>query len=58
MGGALPEAELVEVVTAVGLVSGQIVERFNTYDRTSAKAKLAADVGVHGVNLLARKPRS
>ena len=56
MGGALPEAELIEVVAAVGLLGGEIMERFDCYAGTSALDRLAADVGVHGVNLMAHKP--
>jgi arsenite methyltransferase len=56
VGGALPEAELVEVVDLVGLVDGRITERFDCYAGTSSMERLASDVDVHGVNLFARKP--
>jgi hypothetical protein len=41
----------------VGLVDAAIVEHFRCYDGTSAKEKLSTDLDVHGVNLLALKPR-
>lgn len=56
MGGALPEAELIEVTTRVGLVDARITEQFDCYAGTSAKEKLSRDLEVHGVNLFARKP--
>jgi hypothetical protein len=42
----------------VGLTDGKIVERFDCYEGTSAKAKLSQDLFVQGVNFFARKPRS
>jgi hypothetical protein len=39
----------------VGLTNGKIVERFDYYEGTSAKAKLSQDLVVQGVNFLARK---
>jgi arsenite methyltransferase len=56
VGGALPEAEMIEVVELVGLMDGQITERFDCYAGTSSKSRLSADVDVHGANLFARKP--
>ena len=56
MGGALPEAELVAVATEVGLVDCRISRRFDCYEGTSAIDRLSDDVGVHGVNMSARKP--
>jgi len=56
VGGALPEAELIEVTTRVGLVDARITEQFDCYAGTSAKEKLSRDLEVHGVNLFARKP--
>jgi hypothetical protein len=44
------------VTAQVGFVNGAIVERFDCYDGTSAKAKLSRDVYVQGVNFFARKP--
>jgi hypothetical protein len=37
-------------------VEGKIVERFDCYEGTSAKAKLSKDLYVQGVNFFARKP--
>jgi len=42
----------------IGLVDGAIVERFDCYDGTSAKAKLSTDLYVQGVNFFARKPEA
>ena len=41
----------------IGFVDGAIVERFDCDEGTSAKAKLAKDLYVQGVNFFARKPR-
>jgi hypothetical protein len=38
------------------LPDGKIVERFDCYEGTSAKAKLSNDLFVQGVNFFARKP--
>jgi arsenite methyltransferase len=38
------------------LADGKIVERFDCYEGTSAKAKLSKDLFVQGVNFFARKP--
>jgi hypothetical protein len=40
----------------VGFLDGKIIERFDCYDGTSAKTKLAKDLFVQGVNFFARKP--
>lgn len=40
----------------LGFVDGDIVERFDCYEGTSAKARLSKDLHVQGVNFLARKP--
>lgn len=40
----------------IGFVDGAIVERFDCYEGTSAKAKLSQDLYVQGVNFCARKP--
>ena len=40
----------------IGFADGAIVERFNCYEGTSAKAKLSRDLYVRGVNFFARKP--
>ena len=40
----------------IGFADGAIVERFDCYEGTSAKAKLSKDLYVQGVNLFASKP--
>jgi arsenite methyltransferase len=37
-------------------MEGKIVERFDCYEGTSAKAKLSKDLFVQGVNFFACKP--
>jgi arsenite methyltransferase len=56
IGGALAEAELYEIAADVGLTDGKIVERFDCYEDTPAKAKSSKDLFVQGVNFLASKP--
>ena len=58
IGGALPEPELFEIATAVGLADAHITERFDCFRDTSAEAKVSKDLRVHAVNLFARKPRA
>ncbi|MFQ5937570.1 MAG: methyltransferase domain-containing protein [Acidiferrobacterales bacterium] len=55
IGGALPEPELVELARVVGLVDGQVVERFDCFRNTSAEDKVSEDLRVQGVNFLAHK---
>jgi hypothetical protein len=45
-----------EITAQVGLTDSKIMERFDCYDGTSAKAKLSKDLFVQGVNFFARKP--
>ena len=45
-----------QVTAKIGFVDGAIVERFDCYEGTSAKAKLSSDLYVQGVNFFARKP--
>ncbi len=40
----------------MGFGEGKIVERFDCYEGTSAKAKLSKDLYVQGVNFFALKP--
>jgi arsenite methyltransferase len=56
IGGALPEAELYEIIAGVGLTDGEIVERFDCYEGTSVKVKLSKDLYLQGINFFARKP--
>jgi len=44
------------VTASIGFVGGTITERFDCYEGTSAKGKLAKDLYVQGVNFIARKP--
>lgn len=39
-----------------GFADGKIVQRFDCYEGTSAKAKLSKDLYVEGVNFFAQKP--
>ena len=55
MGGALPEAELIEMVTRVGFEQARVTDRFDCIRGTSREA-IARFLGVKGVNLAARKP--
>jgi hypothetical protein len=45
-----------QVTAQIGFVDGAIVERFDCYEGTTAKAKLSKDLYVQGVNFFARKP--
>jgi hypothetical protein len=45
-----------QVTAQIGFVDGAIIERFNCYEGTSAKTKLAKDLHVQGVNFFARTP--
>ena len=47
-----------QITAQLGFVDGAIVERFDCYDGTSAKAKLSTDLYVQGVNFFARKPEA
>jgi hypothetical protein len=44
------------LIKSVGFIDGKIIERFDCYEGTSAKAKLSKDLQVQGVNFFARKP--
>jgi arsenite methyltransferase len=55
IGGALPEAELYHITAQSGFVDGAIVERFDCYAETPAKANLSKDFCLMGVNFFARK---
>ena len=41
----------------IGFIDGKIVERFDCYEGTSAKAKLSKDLHAQGMNFFARKPK-
>jgi len=44
------------VTAQIGFAHAAIVERFDCYEGTSAKARLSEDLYVQGVNFYARKP--
>ena len=58
IGGALPEPELLELVSAAGLVGGRVEARFQSFAGSSAEAKVSADLDIGAVNFSARKPRN
>jgi arsenite methyltransferase len=55
IAGAMVEDELPETAAACGLGHGRIAGQFNCFQGTSAEAKVARDLNVHGVNFYARK---
>jgi arsenite methyltransferase len=55
IGGSLPEPELFEISSAVGLSDGKILERFDCFRNTSAEVKVSKDLYVQAVNFFARK---
>ncbi|HEX3036698.1 MAG TPA: methyltransferase domain-containing protein [Thermodesulfobacteriota bacterium] len=55
IAGALPELELFELSSSVGLSECQILERFDCFKNTSAEVKVSKDLYVQGVNFFARK---
>ncbi|HWP93179.1 MAG TPA: methyltransferase domain-containing protein [Thermodesulfobacteriota bacterium] len=55
IGGSLPEPELFEISSAVGLSDGKILERFDCFKNTSAEVKVSKDLYVQAVNFFARK---
>ena len=55
IGGALPEAELIQAFRDLGLTNVSIVRRFDCFKGTS-KEVMSRKFGVRGVNLYARKP--
>lgn len=57
IGGALPELELFELVSAAGLRDGRIEARFRSFAGSSAEAKVSVDLELGAVNFSARKPR-
>jgi SAM-dependent methyltransferase len=56
IGGALPEPELLELVSAAGLRDGRIEARFHPFAGSSAEAKVSVDLQLGAVNFSARKP--
>lgn len=55
MGGALPEAGLIELATRIGFEQVRVTHRFDCARGTS-RAPIARLFGVSGMNLLAVKP--
>jgi hypothetical protein len=55
IGGALPEPELLSLSAEMGLQEGRIHARFESFDGTTAEAKLSRDLKVQAVNFSARK---
>jgi hypothetical protein len=55
VGGALPEAELVNLVTLIGFEQARVTHRFDCVGGTS-REQIARWFGVTGMNLHAVKP--
>jgi ubiquinone/menaquinone biosynthesis C-methylase UbiE len=55
VGGAMVEPELHELAASAGLNGGRVIRRFNCFYNTTAEAKVAKDLFIHGVNFYARK---
>jgi SAM-dependent methyltransferase len=58
IGGALPEPELLELVSQAGLCNGRIEARFQSFAGSSAEAKVSTDLELSAVNFSAKKPRA
>jgi len=56
VGGALPEPELFELLAWAGFVDAAIVGRHDCFANTMAEAKVARDLHVGGVTLVAQRP--
>ena len=56
VAGALPEAELPELVALAGLVGGHVVARYDCFRGTTAEAKVSRDLRVGAVAFFATKP--
>jgi arsenite methyltransferase len=56
IGGALPEPELLQLVSAAGLRDGRIGARFRSFAGSSAEAKVSGDLEIGAVNFSATKP--
>lgn len=55
MGGALPEAELKGLLTRIGFVEAEVLQRYDCARGTS-REEIARLFGVTGINLRAVKP--
>ena len=56
IGGALPETELLELASAVGLCDGRVEARFKSFAGSSAETKVSLDLELGAVNFSATKP--
>jgi len=57
IGGALPESELLELVSRSGLRDGRIEARFESFAGSLAEAKVSTDLRIGAVNFSATKPQ-
>jgi arsenite methyltransferase len=55
VGGALPEAELLELASAAGLRDGRVEARFECFAGSNAESKVSTDLRIGAVNFSARK---
>jgi len=55
VGGALLEAELLELAKDAGLSEGRIVKRFESFKGTASLARVKASRHPHGANFFARR---
>jgi SAM-dependent methyltransferase len=58
IGGALQEAELLELLGDAGLAGAGVTDRFDCFGGTSAGQKVAADLRVHSANFFAERRES
>lgn len=56
VGGALPEPELFELAAGAGLIGARLVDRYDCFRGTSAEAKVARDLKVGAIAIVAYKP--
>jgi arsenite methyltransferase len=56
IAGALTERDLVTLAREAGFVDAQPLERFRSFEGTSAEHHVSADLDVQGMNFFARKP--
>jgi ubiquinone/menaquinone biosynthesis C-methylase UbiE len=55
VGGALLEAEVIDIAAQTGFLNAQIVERFDCFRGSRVEKKVSATIGVHGANFFAQK---
>jgi hypothetical protein len=56
VGGALPVAELVELLEEVGFTDIRMGERSPCFAGTSAETKVSKDLEIGGLEVFARRP--